>query len=229
MQEQDPNEAGARLVHRITNAVTYVVTNLALLSEEMSSSFEKAGTGSDGTVTLTRAQLRRLLQLAGDAQSGAQRTGDMLRQLRVLSYGESEEPNDDSSDDTWDEVRRDRRILVVDDEPFILASLQRALHRYDVVLAEGGAAALERLKEPGAFDLVLCDLVMPPVHGSDVYKWIKENRPTLTDRVIFMTAGAFTQEARGFLHSVRNPVLHKPFDTKTLRWAIGQALRRADG
>lgn len=228
MAEQDPNEAG-RLVHRITNAVTYVVTNLALLSEEMQGAFERAGPSPEGTVTLTRAQLRRLLQLAGDAQSGAERTGDMLRQLRVLSYGESEEPDDHSGDDTWDEVRRERRILVVDDEPFILASLQRALHRYEVIVAEGGADAIARLKEGGRFDLVLCDLVMPPVHGSEVYKWIKDNRPDLTERVIFMTAGAFTAEARGFLHAIRNPVLHKPFDTKTLRWAIGQALRRADG
>jgi CheY-like chemotaxis protein len=224
MPDQDPAEAG-RLVHRITNAVTYVVTNLGLLSEELQDVTEK-GAGSDAPITLPRAQVRRLLQLASDAQSGAERTGDLLRQLRVLSYGDGTDGVDDSLDDTWDEDRRGRRILVVDDEPFILASLQRALHRYEVVVAEGGKAAIARLSEQPGFDLVLCDLVMPPVHGSEVYKWIKENRAPLADRVIFMTAGAFTPEARGFLHSVRNPVLHKPFDTKTLRWAIGQALRR---
>jgi CheY-like chemotaxis protein len=144
----------------------------------------------------------------------------------VLSYSTGGDPTDDSLDDTWDEDRRGRRILVVDDEPFILASLQRALNRYKVVVADGGRSAIERMTEEQDFDLVLCDLVMPPVHGSEVYKWIRENRPALTDRVIFMTAGAFTAEARSFLHSIRNPVLHKPFDTKTLRWAIGQALRR---
>lgn len=227
MAEQDPAEAG-RIVHRMTNAVTYVVTNLALLSEEMQQVFEKAGPEPEATVALTRAQLRRLLQLVGDAQSGAERTGDLLRQLRVLSYGERADA-DDSLDDTWDDERRGRRLLVVDDEPFILASLQRALHRYDVSVAEGGTEAIRVLSAGAEFDLVLCDLVMPPVHGSEVHRWIRENRPALADRVIFMTAGAFTPEARGFLHSVRNPVLHKPFDTKTLRWAIGQALRRADG
>jgi CheY-like chemotaxis protein len=228
MAEQDPAEAG-RMVHRITNALTYVVTNLALLSEELQGPYDRSGPAQQDPVVLTRAQLRRLLQLAGDAQSGAERTGDLLRQLRVLSYGEGTDGVDDSADDTWDEDRRGRRLLVVDDEPFILASLQRALRRYDVVLAEGGQEAIRILSSGDPFDLVLCDLVMPPVHGSEVHKWVTENRPALAERVIFMTAGAFTPEARGFLHSVRNPVLHKPFDTKTLRWAIGQALRRNDG
>jgi CheY-like chemotaxis protein len=220
----------------MTNAVSYVVTNLALLAEELQGLADASQRGdrtegrpasdAPATIVVGRAQLRRLIQLAGDAQSGAERTGDLLRQLRVLTYG-NEASNDDSGDDTWDEDRKPRQILVVDDEPFILASLQRALSRYAVQTAEGGEAAVERLSRPdAAFDLVLCDLVMPPYHGSRVYKWICEHRPHLADRVIFMTAGAFTEEARGFLHSVRNPVLHKPFDTKTLRWAIGQALRR---
>ena len=226
MSEQDPSDAG-RLIHRTTNAVTYVVTNLALLSEELQRAFERAGPEPDASVVLGRAQLRRLLQLAGDAQSGAERTGDLLRELRVRSYGEPRDEFDETTDDSWDQDRQERRVLVVDDEPFILASLQRALERYEVITAEGGATAIGLLEGDGSFDLVLCDLVMPPVHGSDLYRWIKEHRPGLADRVIFMTAGAFTPEARGFLQSVRNPILHKPFDTKTLRWAISQAIRRA--
>jgi CheY-like chemotaxis protein len=228
MSERDPSEAG-RLVHRITNAVTYVVTNLGLLSEELQRAFERGGAGPDATVTLSRAELRRLLQLAGDAQSGAERTGEFLRQLRVQSYGESSDALEETNEDTWDDVRREKKVLVVDDEPYILASLQRALHRYEVVTAEGGADGIGKLASGVSFDLVLCDLVMSPPNGSDVYRWIQEHRPELAERVIFMTAGAFTPESREFLHVVRNPVLHKPFDTKTLRWAIVQAIRRADG
>ena len=223
-----PDPEPGRVVHRMTNAVSYVVTNLALLAEELQTLTDQAPQDPGAPVAIGRSQLRRLVQLAGDAQSGAERTGDLLRQLRVLTYG-SEAGNEDSGDDTWDEGRPSR-ILVVDDEPFILASLQRALQRYDVHLAEGGEEAVRKLAgTDGAFDLVLCDLVMPPFHGSRVFKWIQENRPALAERVIFMTAGAFTEEARAFLHTVRNPVLHKPFDTKTLRWAIGQALRRGNG
>jgi DNA-binding response OmpR family regulator len=96
-----------------------------------------------------------------------------------------------------------------------------------VVTAEGGAKALELLAAPDAsFDLLVCDLVMGRVNGQDVFKWVVENRPELESRLVFMTAGAFTREVREFLSSVANPVLHKPFDTKTLRWMIAQQLRR---
>ncbi|MCB9685814.1 MAG: response regulator [Alphaproteobacteria bacterium] len=212
-QDKDENgraAAQARLAHRINNAVSYVVTNLNLVLEELEG------------VPLT-PQLLRIQQLVIEAASGADRVGDLVRELRLLEYGQ--ERLDDSNDDTWDEERRRHRILVVDDEPFILASIRRALQRYDVVVAEGGQAAEEALRTRGPFDLVLCDLVMPPYDGPKVYQWIVEHQPELVGRVIFMTAGAFTNAQRTFLHAITNPVLHKPFDTKTLRWAIAQSLR----
>ena len=122
---------------------------------------------------------------------------------------------------------RPRRILVIDDEPLILASIRKTLRHYEVVTAEGGAKALELLAAPdAAYDLVVCDLVMGRINGQDVYRWIADNKPELQRRLVFMTAGAFTREVREFLSSVPNPVLHKPFDTRTLRWMIAQQLRR---
>ena len=58
----------------------------------------------------------------------------------------------------------------------------------------------------------------------DVFAWIEENRPELQNRVVFITAGAYTPEVRAFLARVPNTVLHKPFDTKTLRWTVAQKL-----
>ncbi|MEQ1504836.1 MAG: response regulator [Myxococcota bacterium] len=198
----------------MNNAVAYVLTNLNVLAEELES-------------VAPTEQNHRLTQLVVEATAGVDRIGDLIRELKVLSWGEHNPAQDDSLDDTWDEDRRPRRILVVDDEPYILASIRRALRHYDVVTAEGGQRALEALSAEPTFDLVLCDLVMGSVTGMDVHRWIRANRAALGDRVIFMTAGAFTGEVREFLSTVHNPVLHKPFDTKTLRWVIAQALRRA--
>jgi CheY-like chemotaxis protein len=161
-----------------------------------------------------------------EATAGIDRVGDLIRELRVLSWGGAPAAADDGLDDTWDEERRPRRVLVVDDEPYILASIRRALRHYDVTIAEGGAQAMGVLESDPAYDLVLCDLVMGSTSGMDLHRWIEQHRPALVERVIFMTAGAFTGEVREFLGSVHNPVLHKPFDTKTLRWMIAQALRR---
>ncbi|MEZ4241982.1 MAG: response regulator [Myxococcota bacterium] len=201
----------ARLAHRMNNAVAYVLTNLNLLAEELEGGGERD---------------RKLGQLVTEATGGAERLTELIRELKMLAWGEPEPVPDDSLDDTWDEDRRPRRILVVDDEPYILASIRRALRHYDVVVAEGGQRALEILADEPGFDLVLCDLVMGAVTGMDVHRWIRTNRPGLLDRVIFMTAGAFTGEVREFLATVDNLVLHKPFDTKTLRWMIAQSLRR---
>lgn len=216
--ERAPAAAQGRLAHRINNAVSYVVTNLNLVLEEL----DAVQTSSAGP---SPTALQRVRQLVVEAATGADRVADLVRELRVLDYGTDR--LDDSNDDTWDDERRTRRILVVDDEPFILASIRRALARYDVVVAEGGRAAVTALSNDGPFDLVLCDLVMPAFNGQDLFRWIAEHQPELAERVVFMTAGAFLEGHREFLHSLRNPVLHKPFDTKTLRWVLAQSLRRA--
>ncbi len=204
-----------KLAHKMNNAVAYVVTNLNALSEEL----DEVLSDSD--------EARRVLQLVDEASSGAELVGDLIRELKVLSWGDlGDEFLEDSLDDTWDETSRVQRLLVIDDEPYILASIRRALRRYDVVVADSGVSALERLRAGEGFDLVLCDLVMGHVSGVDVYRWIQAERPEMIERMIFMTAGAFTGQAREFLATVDNPVLHKPFDTKTLRWMIAQSLRR---
>jgi CheY-like chemotaxis protein len=219
-EETKPEEplAGAtvgRLAHRMNNAASFVLTNLNLLTEELENAPATEAT-------------RRMLLLVSEASTGVERLSDLIREFKVLSWGAESTPQD-SSDDTWDEERRPRRVLVVDDEPFILASIGRALKHYDVVSAEGGQRAIEVLGADDSFDLVLCDLVMGSVTGMAVYRWIAANRAALLPRVIFMTAGAFTNEVREFLATVDNPVLHKPFDTKTLRWMIAQTARRHSG
>lgn len=208
----DKDARVARLAHRMNNAVAYVLTNLNLLAEEL----EALGHGEPQ---------RRMHQLVVEATSGADRVGELIRELKVLEWG-VEKGLDDSGDDTWDEDKKPRRILVIDDEPYILASIRRALRHYDVTVVEGGQRAIDALHADAGYDLVLCDLVMAHVNGIDVYRWIARNRPDMLDRLIFMTAGAFTIEVRDFLAQVSNPVMHKPFDTKTLRWMIAQSLRR---
>lgn len=208
------NDPAGRLAHRMNNAVAYVLTNLNLVLEDLE--------GMEPT-----EQHQRLAQLVVEATAGVTRLSDLIRELKLLSWGERPVAGEDTWDDTWDDERRPRRLLVVDDEPYILASIRRALRHYDVVVAEGGLPALELLQKDGNFDIVICDLVMADASGMEIHRWVSKHRPDLKDRLIYMTAGAFTEEVRDFLATVHNPVLHKPFDTKTLRWIISQALKRA--
>ena len=118
------------------------------------------------------------------------------------------------------------RILVVDDEPYILAAIQRALPAYEVCTASGGSEAIAWLGAGESCDIVVCDMVMDDGTGIDVYRWLEGHRPELAKRAVFMSAGAFTSDVREFLRRVQHPVLRKPFDPKTLRWTLAQVARR---
>lgn len=107
------------------------------------------------------------------------------------------------------------RILVADDEPMIARSLQRLLAEHDVEVAANGRIALDALRER-TFDLVLCDLMMPTMDGVDLYRTLEGLDHPIRHRMVFMTGGAFTERARQFLLSIKNPTLDKPLEPSTL-------------
>jgi PAS domain S-box-containing protein len=107
---------------------------------------------------------------------------------------------------------RRARILVVDDEPKLGATLRLALgDRFEVEVVDSGRDAEQRIEQDGAFDLVLCDLMMPEVSGMDLYERVCGIRPELAPRFVFMTGGAFTDRAREFLKEHRMRRIEKPF------------------
>lgn len=117
--------------------------------------------------------------------------------------------------------RAKHRVLVVDDEPALLAALRRMFAgAYDVVTAAGVREALDILRDDKQFDAVITDLMMAEQTGIDLYEAVQQHYPGLERRFLFMTGGAFTQRARAFLATVSNPCLEKPFDSAELSDAI---------
>jgi PAS domain S-box-containing protein len=120
------------------------------------------------------------------------------------------------------------RVLVVDDEPRVRASIERVLRReHEVQLAESGAAAIALLKRDAAFDVILSDLVMPEVSGAEFYQWVLANEPRLAPRMVFMTGAVFTRRIAEFLASVSNPTLDKPLKFDALLALIDRMIRAA--
>jgi CheY-like chemotaxis protein len=78
-------------------------------------------------------------------------------------------------------------------------------------------AALELIRGGHEYDVILCDLMMPEVSGIDLYRLLE---PAHRERVVFMTGGAFTPQARAFLAANDRPRLEKPFPEHELRDAI---------
>src|SRR5262249_42507325 len=107
---------------------------------------------------------------------------------------------------------RDRvRIPIGDGDRPCAAAIALELSDHDVVVAENGREALEILRGDKAFDVILCDLMMPEISGIDVYESLRLIEPALVERVVLMTGGAFSHRAGEFLAAVEAPVLEKPF------------------
>ena len=124
---------------------------------------------------------------------------------------------------------RAARVLLIDDEPAICSAYEALLgQHHDVVVAHGGHAALAVLDTDTDFDVILCDLMMPKVDGTQIFERIAEVAPSLTDRIVFCTGGAFTPKAKRFTSNLKNPVLQKPVDPQRLLTVIDQVASRAD-
>ena len=92
-------------------------------------------------------------------------------------------------------------VLLIEDEPAVMAYVQAALERsgYPVVCCESGADAL-RLLEKGAFLGVV-----------SVHAWVARNRPDLASRIIFITGDIANEETVATLHQTGAPCVEKPF------------------
>jgi CheY-like chemotaxis protein len=116
------------------------------------------------------------------------------------------------------------RVLVVEDDDVVAEGLRLLLEQeHAVQIALGGRQALDLLLGATAFDVVLCDLMMPDMSGIDLFYALRTSSPGLERRLVFMTGGAFTNEAESFLAAIDNPRVEKPFDFSS----GNQLLRRA--
>jgi PAS domain S-box-containing protein len=117
-----------------------------------------------------------------------------------------------------------RRMLVVDGDQYVGEALERSLSDLaDVEATTDGRAALDRLGSGQRWDVILCDLEMPEMSGTDLYREVLRVAPDAAACIVFMTAGAFTPKARAFLEGVHNLCLEKPLDIGNLRSLIARA------
>jgi PAS domain S-box-containing protein len=109
-----------------------------------------------------------------------------------------------------------RRILVVEDEPYLRKAYRRILaSRYDVVEAGSGEDGLACMREE-RFDLVLCDLQMPGMNGADLYDKSLAEGVAAPHEFLFVTGGAFTPHVKAFAEAHADRCLLKPVEVAVL-------------
>jgi CheY-like chemotaxis protein len=115
-----------------------------------------------------------------------------------------------------------RPILLIEDEPSVIAFLRAALERrgYSVVDASSGEDGLKLLSS-GKYAGVISDIRMPgAVNGAEVHEWIRKNRPELKSRVILISGDTANSETQAFLAQSGTPCIEKPFRVQQLITAV---------
>ena len=121
------------------------------------------------------------------------------------------------------------RLLVLDDDAFVLDALSQMLAVHFDVVAVSDIPSARNQAVRGAFDFFLCDLMLPERGSKHLYEWLSQTDPALATRTIFMTGGAFSPESQQFLRDVENPCLIKPFNVQELEAAMHQCRTPAAG
>ena len=117
-----------------------------------------------------------------------------------------------------------KRILVVDDDSMNLVRTKMIFGKqYDVVLAESGEAALNKLKAEN-IDLVLLDIEMPDMNGIETFERMKELPVKVP--VIFLTASGYEDDVMSAIRLGAVNYLKKPFYPEELMKRVAKEFEK---
>jgi len=109
------------------------------------------------------------------------------------------------------------RVLIVDDEPNIVISLEYLIKKegFEVAVATDGEAALQQAAD-FVPDLILLDVMMPKKSGFEVCQALRADPAQAAVKIIMLTArGRETEVAKGLALGA-DAYITKPFSTKEL-------------
>ena len=123
---------------------------------------------------------------------------------------------------------KDFDILVIDDEDTVLQLFEETLTREGnrVEIARDGQSALEKISNKGYFDIIICDIKMPTMNGSELFQLLKEQKPELAENFIFMSGAINKFESLNFFNPEVNPFLEKPFSINEVLKAISKLVSK---
>lgn len=124
-------------------------------------------------------------------------------------------------------IAENTKILVVDDEADIVHLLKYNLskERFSVFTAKDGEEGLSKIKEIVP-DLVILDVVMPKLHGTEVCRIIKSDERYKNIPVIMLTAKSTEKNIVDGLNIGADDYVTKPFSIKVLISRVKALLRR---
>ena len=187
----------------------------------------------EGSIKVTlRMSLQEAEQLYWAVHSGE------MEDLEVLDFAYLEPAAEPSAQQPWNPVPapQERRtcspavtwnkcsLLVLDDEPYIVATLAPLLSEHYEVLTADSPEAAQALFAQRSIDLILTDQRMPRMSGVQLLEWVREHHPR-TVRLL-MTGFAELEEAVEAINRAQVfRYLFKPWRTEELQEVLASAAR----
>ncbi|MFN0131673.1 MAG: sigma-54-dependent transcriptional regulator [Phycisphaerales bacterium] len=119
------------------------------------------------------------------------------------------------------------RVLIIDDDPLVLATLAETLvaHGHAIVVASDAQASLDMLAKGEPFDAAICDLALPGTSGMELLPQLQQSQPGMP--VILISGYGTIESAVRALRLGAADFLAKPISDARLIESLNSALSRA--
>ena len=124
-------------------------------------------------------------------------------------------------------TKNSHKILGVDDEKGIrdLIYALLTMEGYSVTTAEDGIAALNKLQS-NSYDLLITDLVMPNMGGTELLDWVYQR--SLKMAILIITGSSISNMEEDLKNRGAFACISKPFQLKHLSFMVQKGLNRAE-
>jgi YesN/AraC family two-component response regulator len=117
-------------------------------------------------------------------------------------------------------------LLIVDDDEDFREVLCGCFDSYEITQAHDGETALAILKKPNTIDLVLLDVMMPGLSGTDVLAEMKKQKPDM--KIVIITGSDSKDVVIEALKNRADEFIEKPFDAAETREIVAKLLSEKD-
>ena len=119
---------------------------------------------------------------------------------------------------TMEKALRNKTVLITDDDMRNIFALSSALQVYEmnILIANNGREAINRLKENDSIDIILMDIMMPEMDGYEAMREIRKERKYSKLPIIALTAKAMKNDREKCIEAGANDYISKPVDMDKL-------------
>lgn len=118
-----------------------------------------------------------------------------------------------------DQVLQGRKVLLVDDDLRNTFTLSKILqkHGLEVIIADNGQLALEKLDKEEGIEMIFMDIMMPVMDGYETIRRIRNRKDRLKDLpIIALTAKAMPEDRTLCMEAGANDYMTKPIDLERI-------------